>query len=1048
MKKLVPLSVGQQGLWYLARTSDDACASYNVVLAFDASGPLSPEEVFRAFDIVVEQHPVLGGRILVQDHVPWLECNQHRRSPVGTRKGCLRDGALAEAGTPIDLETGPLYRVAIVESDLGTVGLLITVHHIVFDGLSAEVLLDALEAAFEQNVRIGSEIRLNLPDRLYAERESAFLASDRGRALIDGKASFLKDLGFPTTLPIAAARSGAVGPAGRVSIDIAAELFDPVRVLANELATTPAAVYLSAFFMLIWQYTQQRDLAVVMPVDARELEDRSSIGYMVNMAILGATLSPADSLAEVIDKVTDQQFDALAARSLPFPALVRATRRLGGDAGEAWLNIMFGYASEAQRKRTLGNVELTAKETPPRFAKSLVKLDVFDLGSEARALLDYDASAIESLAAERMLGHYRFILERILENPSRSLQSLPLLSPSERRQILVEWNDTSVDCGQGKGVHRLFEEQVERTPMAVAVAFQGQQLTYAELDAKATQLARRLGGLGVKPGSIVAICMERGLQMVVGLLGILKAGGAYLPLDPGFPADRLIFMVQDSGTTVVLSADGAAERIALPSSVQVLDLTTWTSASNADLPSVSLSDPAYVIYTSGSTGKPKGVVVPHAALVNFLYSMRRKPGLAQSDVLAAITTISFDIAGLELFLPLIVGARVELVPREIAGDGAALMERLKFSRTTVLQATPATWRLLLDAGWVGGPGFRALCGGEGMSRELADALLERTGEVWNLYGPTETTVWSTVERVTRGSGSVSIGRPIDNTQVYVLNEAGDPLPAGVAGELWIGGLGVASGYLGRPQLTSERFVPDRFARRPGARLYRTGDVARWTQQGRLEHLGRIDQQIKIRGFRIELGEIEAALRSCKGVREAIVLSREDEPGDKRLIAYVVSAICERVAGCDLREQLSRTLPDYMIPAAWVLLNDFPMTPNGKIDRLALSSLEIDQSNRRESMQLPVTETEQWVAEVWRQVLNVTVVGRQDNFFALGGHSLLATQIVARVSRTLARAVPLRMLLDSPTLSDFAARLDRLPAPADGARTIPALTRRPRSVPEM
>jgi acyl-coenzyme A synthetase/AMP-(fatty) acid ligase len=428
-------------------------------------------------------------------------------------------------------------------------------------------------------------------------------------------------------------------------------------------------------------------------------------------------------------------------------------------------------------------------------------------------------------------------------------------------------------------------------------------------------------------------------------------------------------------------------------------------------------------------------------LTNFLHSMQRRPGLTADDVLVAVTTFSFDIASLELYGPLMVGARIVLLPDEALGDVQRIVEQLESCGATVLQATPATWRMLIESGWAGSPSLRAFCGGEGLPRDLANALLERAAEVWNLYGPTETTVWSTASEVTLGLGAVSIGRPIDNTQVYVVDQAGEPLPIGVPGELLIGGCGVASGYYGQPDLTAELFVPDRFALSAGARLYRTGDLARWTSSGQLEHLGRLDHQVKIRGFRIELAEVEAALLRCDAVREAAVLAREDEPRDKRLVAYVVP-VSGAPAAADLRTQLLSFLPDYMVPTAWVFLDALPLNPNGKVDRRTLPVPDSSNTSVGGSLVAPHTSTEKLLADIWVEVLRAERISIDDNFFVLGGHSLLAAQVVARLRQAGFANVSLRTLLDAPTVRKLAAAVSRVvpPTPSAGRGPISRLSR--------
>jgi amino acid adenylation domain-containing protein len=547
-----------------------------------------------------------------------------------------------------------------------------------------------------------------------------------------------------------------------------------------------------------------------------------------------------------------------------------------------------------------------------------------------------------------------------------------------------------------------FERQVEQTPSAAALSFSGAVLTYEALNARANQIAHHLRAQGVGAAALVALCMPRSIDLVPAILGIHKAGGAYVPLDPDFPVERLAYMLQDSGAGVLLTACDAHDGIDVPHGVRIVELDRDAPRLDAQpthnpLHSIRPDDPAYVIYTSGSTGRPKGVIVPHAAFANFLGSMQQEPGLSRRDVLAAVTTISFDIAGLELYLPLQVGARIELVPHDTTTDGTALANLLADSEATVLQATPATWRLLLGVDWRPKRRFRALCGGEPLPREVADALLDRVDELWNLYGPTETTVWSTLDRV--DGGPITIGRPIANTQVYVVDTAGDPVPVGVVGEIWIGGDGVALGYLQRPELTAEKFVPDRVRNRPGARVYRTGDLGRWREDGRLECLGRMDHQVKIRGFRIELGEIETALASHEAVCQAVVVARPANEDDLRLVAYIVCHPGSDLTASDVRRYLRRTLPDYMVPSVVVPMDSVPLTPNGKVDRAALPDpFRHTQRAAGDGFDAPATATEQTIAEIWCEALKVERVAASDNFFELGGHSLLSLSVAAEIRK--------------------------------------------------
>jgi amino acid adenylation domain-containing protein len=690
---------------------------------------------------------------------------------------------------------------------------------------------------------------------------------------------------------------------------------------------------------------------------------------------------------------------------------------------------MFQFQNSPLRPAEFMGVTASELDVAPDISKLDLTLSLRVTTRGLQGWIEYSSDLFDHATIERMVDHFRTLLEGIVANPHERLSKLPLLTEAERHQLLVEYNNTTTNDSLERCVHELVEEQAERTPAAIAVEFDDQRLTYFELNAHVNQLAHYLRGLGVGPEVRVGLCVERSLNLVIGMLGILKAGGAYVPLDPEFPRRRLAYILSDSGTRIVISQNRLLEPLAgVDVQIICLDRDREIIAAQCCEPldsSVSLRNLCYVIYTSGTTGLPKGVEISHGALANFLRSMSREPGIEATDRLLAVTTVSFDIAALELFLPLVVGARLEIVDRALASDGRRLATRLRQSRPTIMQATPATWRMLLYAD-ADLSMTKVLCGGESLDRETAKRLLARSRELWNLYGPTETTIWSTLTRLETVDGAVPIGRPIANTLVYVFDRYGQLVPIGVSGELHIGGAGLACGYRQQIELTAEKFREHQLPDGSRQRLYATGDQVRWRPDGQLEFLGRQDQQVKIRGYRVELGEVEAVLNQHPDVKDSAVLIRRAASEESSLVAFVVLAGEKSADGDELRAFIHERLPVYMVPARIVRLDCLPTMPNGKVDRRALSQLAEETVPCRACIE-PRSNVESKLVEIWSQLLGVGQVGISDDFFELGGESLLAVRLMGRIEREFRRDLPVTTLFENATIEKLAGIIENVPA---------------------
>ncbi|MEW5930754.1 MAG: amino acid adenylation domain-containing protein [Gemmatimonadota bacterium] len=1066
----LPLSFPQQRLWFLEQL-EPGRPFYHIGVPVRLRGRLDREALTRALTEIVRRHEALRTGFVVVDgeprqtvrppfevEVPLDEC-------AGIPHEALLERIRAELEAPFDLEHDPLVRARLLRLGDEEHVLAATLHHVISDGWSMGVFIRELTVLYEAFVAGRPSPLPDLPLQ-YGD----FAVWQRGRLggeVLEKQLAYWREqlrdfptVDLPTDFPRPPVQSHrGAGLWFRLPAETAARL----KALAKEEGATLFMLLLAAWQTLLLRYTGQDDLVVGTPIANRTRKEiEPLIGFFVNTLVLRGDLSGDPPFRELLRRVRETTLGAYAHQDLPFERLVEELQPERDLSRNPLFSVLFALQNAPEEDLELAGLKLTWQWVDSTTAKFDLMLWTHEEKGEIVLLLEYATDLFRASTVERMRDHLTTLLDGILAAPDTPLSALPLLAPAERGRILGDWNDTAREVPPAT-LHGLFEAQAASAPERVALEFAGGRWSYAELDRRASALAAALAARGVGPETRVALCLERGPEMVAALLAVLKAGGAYVPLDPAYPADRIAYVLSDSGARVLVTQEGLVET--MPSFGGEILLLDGDEASAAAQPLYPPGPPppasggkgenygaedesavagcslfpvpcslAYAIYTSGSTGRPKGVMVTHGAAVNFLHAMRERPGISPDDALLAVTTPAFDIALLELLLPLVVGARVVLADRETAADPVALADLLAASGATVMQATPATWKMLVFAGWEGDRSLRVLSGGEALPGAVADLLRERSAGVWNLYGPTETTVWSTLHPVTGSEPVVPIGRPIANTRAYVLDAHFQPVPAGVPGGLYLAGAGVARGYLGRPELTAERFLPEPFGGEAGARMYRTGDRARWREDGVLEFLGRDDHQVKVRGFRVEPGEVEAALAAHPGVREAAVAALDDESGEARLVAYVVEEDEVPEDAPELRAWLRDRLPDYMVPSLFVALDALPRTANGKTDRAALPAPEGGRAGVEAEYVEPRTAVEEALAAVWAETLHVDRVGVHDNFFELGGHSILATQTVVAVRSTLQAEVPVRVLFEHPTVAELAAAIvARDPVPGQTER---------------
>jgi len=1063
-----PLSFAQERFWFLDQF-ESAWPVYNSCKVERLIGDLSVEALEHSFDLIIQRHEILRTVYPAHEGQPVqqlvsiartkLSLTDIRAIPGSSIENQVQRLIWQECRRHFDLATEPVFRIRLLRLQPNEHLLVVTLHQIVFDSRSVAILFHELWSLYEAKrrgiVRQLVELPIQYTDFAIWQRERM-----QGQTLDSHLEYWLEQLSAPLAvleLPSDNPRPAQQGFNGaRHSIQVVEELMLRLKDLSRKNQATLFITLLAAFKVLLFRYTGMVDLLVGCPVLNRQLpEIENLLGSFVNTLVIRTSVSGNLTFKHTLARVRDVSLTAYQHQDLPFEKLIEALQPERTLARSPVFQVMFAFQNNPVSNLNLPELRSETIGVDIGMTKFDLTFSLTEKANELSGYIEYSTDLFDRDRIERMAGHYRTLLEAIVSDPDQSIATLPILTEPERHQILVEWNDTTADYPKDKCIHHLFEEQVERTPEAIALEFEDQQITYRELNRRANQLAHYMITLGVGPEKLVGVCAERSIEMVVGLLGILKAGGAYVPLDPAYPQERLCSMLEDSQISVLLTnehiledgnwkiEDGGDPRSSIlnpPFRVVCIDRDSREierhSSENPTAQSTS-HNLAYVIYTSGSTGQPKGVQIEHRSVVNCLSWVGKQIEFSQQHVWLAVTTISFDIAALELFSPLITGAKLVLTNSEESRDATRLIARIKTSRPNVMQATPSMWQLLFETGWQCPPGFTILSGGEALTRGLVDRFLDGANSIWNLYGPTETTIWSTIARVSANTSSVPIGRPITNTQAYILDPNLQPVPIGVPGEIYIGGDGLARGYLNRPELTAEKFLRNPFNAHPDSRLYRTGDLAKYRSDGNIEFLGRCDNQVKIRGHRVELGEIEINLSKHPSVKAAVIVARvRDSSEENELAAYIVVNHEPEPTVTELRGFLRDRLPEFMIPSVFMFLDVLPLTPSGKIDRDALPSVDGERTEVDYSFVEPRTEIEELVTQIWRELLKRDRIGVHDNFFELGGHSLLATRVVARLQSNFHVDLSLRKLFEHPTIAGLSEYIDELRRSSAGTSSTP------------
>jgi len=1044
IEKIAITTEPQREIWFSCILGgNDANLAYNESVSLEFEGTFNFPAFRRAALYLIKRHEALratvstnGETLFIYTDFPFdIEMDDISQAGKEEQQEIIKEFLHREMNTPFNLQEGPLFRFFLHKLSDTLHHFTLFMHHIIGDGWSTGTLLEDLSKMYNACLK-NESIQLPAAPQIstYAEEELIFKESDEYKVIESYWLNQYKEnipvLDLPTDYPRLSPRSYK---SSRYDYPVDKEQVADLKSTGAKAGCSLVNTLLSAFEIFLYHETGQTDIIIGLPTAGQSAtENFRLVGHCVNLLPLRSKVEPEISFIDYLKKRKDAFFDAYDNQRLTVGELVKKLNIKRDSTRIPLIPVVFNIDMYMGRSAVFDGLKYQLIFNPKEY--EIFEIFLNATGSKGSLILEwsYNTNLFKPETIGKFITDFEHLLKEIIRNPEIKIKDISF-NDSTFFSKLEKWNNTSVEYPKDKSLVSLIHEVAVQHPGKIAIEYKQQKISYKDLNEKSNQFAALLIQQGIETGQAIGLAVDRSPEMIIALLAIMKSGAAYIPLDPEYPKERIEYMLEDSNAKILITSKKYSQHFKTNATEIILeDSLSLLSQFSNEYPSINLngSDLAYILYTSGSTGKPKGVQIEHHNLVNFLNSMKKLPGMTANDSLLAITTISFDIAGLELYLPLISGAKIVLADTETIKDGYKLLALIKEKKITILQATPSTWRMLLDCGWNKPFDFKALCGGEALPKDIADKLVVLCNSLWNMYGPTETTIWSTVKQITADSQPITIGSPIDNTQVYILDEYLKSIPIGATGEIFIAGEGVARGYFNKSDLTAERFLPNPYAKGINKIMYRTGDLGKFLENGEIQCLGRIDQQVKIRGHRIELGEIEYNLGKLAGIKEAVVVANEDQSGNQKLAAYVIPAHPDK-SNNDRKEQkkwreaIGEILPHYMIPNDWIILNEFPLTPNNKIDKKALPKPQSDiHGFNRKIDRLPVTKIEKLIAKIWEEELGCRNISLDDNFFDLGGHSLIAVKMMNHLEKETGKRIPLTALFEGPTIEKLASLINK------------------------